>query len=72
MNNWHVNKLYNRYIELFLNVYIIKLSQLGDILAIPFCIVLIYYFHTIQNRTNVELLLYLFSICGLIADVLLH
>ena len=46
-----------------------KLSQLGDILAIPFWMLLIYYFHNIHNHTVIEHVLYLFSICGLVADV---
>lgn len=45
------------------------LTHYGDILAIPFFILLTYYFLIKKNKTKFEYVLLLFSIGGLIADV---
>jgi len=45
------------------------LDHYGDILAIPFFILLSYYFYKRKNKTNLEYLLMLFSIGGAIADI---
>lgn len=47
-----------------------NLSHYGDILAIPFFALLIYYFHTIHEKTELENVLYAFSIVGFVADVI--
>jgi len=46
-----------------------NLDHYGDILAIPFFILLSYYFYKRKNKTNLEYLLMLFSIGGAIADI---
>ncbi len=45
-------------------------SHYGDIIAIPFFAYLVYYFYNINNKTLTEYILYLFSICGLIFDIM--
>lgn len=60
MKNIYINKL-NNYAHL---------SNYGDILAIPFFALLVIYFYNIQNKSNIEYLLLLFSISGLILDIL--
>ena len=47
-----------------------NIHTIGDTLAIPFFIFIIYYFTNKKNKTIFEKLLYLFSIIGLIADSL--
>jgi hypothetical protein len=50
--------------------YIYKhLYNIGDILAIPFFILSIYYFYNINNRTFFEDLLLVFNIVACIADI---
>lgn len=50
-----------------------NLSHIGDILAIPLFALLIYYFYNKKNNIqmghNIENILYLFAIIGLIADI---
>lgn len=41
---------------------------IGDILAIPFFILLSYYFYLKKNKTNIEKILFLFSLAALIID----
>jgi hypothetical protein len=50
--------------------FITKLSHYGDIAAIPFFALLIYYFYLIENKTPFEYLLFLFSIAGFVLDIL--
>jgi hypothetical protein len=45
-------------------------SHYGDILAIPFFGLLIFYFFTIENKNLIEWILLLFSICGFLLDIL--
>ena len=45
-----------------------KLVHIGDVLAIPFFLLLTYYFHTMENKTPLEWVLYLFSITGAVID----
>lgn len=45
------------------------ISHFGDILAIPFFGLLIYYFYNINNRNIIENILLWFSLCGFIADI---
>ena len=46
------------------------ISNIGDILAIPFFGLLVFYFYNIKNKTKLEYLLYLFSISGFILDII--
>lgn len=45
------------------------LIHYGDILAIPFFLLLTCYFYKIKNKTNLENLLYIFAIGGLVVDI---
>ena len=45
------------------------LSHYGDILAIPFFALLIFYFYKIKQKTKLEMILFLFSITGFILDL---
>jgi hypothetical protein len=47
-----------------------NLSHYGDILAIPFFALLVYYFYTIQHKSMIEYILFYFSICGFVLDIL--
>jgi hypothetical protein len=47
-----------------------NLSSYGDILAIPFFLLLTIYFYNIERRSVTENILLLFSIGGLLADIL--
>lgn len=47
-----------------------NLANYGDILAIPFFMLLVRYFYNIKNRTFIENLLLLFSVTALLADIL--
>ena len=42
--------------------------HVGDMLAIPLFALLTYYFYNKKNKTNIEKILYIFAITGLIAD----
>lgn len=46
------------------------LSHYGDILAIPFFALLVFYFYNIKQKTTFEYVLFFFSIAGLILDIL--
>ncbi len=46
-----------------------NIENYGDILAIPFFIMLSYYFIVKKNKTKFEYLLMIFAIIGSIADV---
>ena len=45
------------------------LVHYGDILAIPFFLLLACYFYKIKNKTKLENLLYIFAIGGLVVDI---
>ncbi len=47
-----------------------NLSHYGDILAIPFFALLSIYFYNIENKNLLEYILLLFSMSGLILDIL--
>ena len=53
-----------------LNEIMENLSSYGDILAIPFFLLLTIYFYNIEKRSVTENILLLFSIVGLVADIL--
>jgi hypothetical protein len=46
-----------------------NLSNYGDLLAIPFFLLLVVYFYKKKNRTNFENILFLFAIAGLVLDI---
>lgn len=46
-----------------------NISHYGDILAIPFFALLVYYFYKIQEKTIMEYILFLFCISGLVLDI---
>ena len=46
-----------------------NLSNYADLLAIPFFFLLVIYFYKKKNRTNIENILFLFAIAGLILDI---
>jgi hypothetical protein len=50
--------------------FIKKLPHYGDILAIPFFILLSIYFYHIENKNTVEYVLLLFALGGLVADMI--
>jgi hypothetical protein len=45
-----------------------KLTHIGDIIAIPFFLLLTIYFYKIENKSNLENILFLFSFACLIID----
>lgn len=53
-----------------MNEFIANQSHYGDIAAIPFFAMLVYYFYLIDHKTLFEYLLFLFSIAGFVLDVL--
>ena len=46
-----------------------NLSNYADLLAIPFFLLLVVYFYRKKNRNNIENILFLFAIVGLILDI---
>ncbi len=46
------------------------ISHIGDIIAIPFFILLVIYFYNIHNRDNIENVILIFSVGALFADIL--
>lgn len=51
------------------NLDITNVSHYGDILAIPFFLLLIIYFYNKKNKNYIEYLLLLFGIGGFILDI---
>jgi len=47
-----------------------NISHYGDILAIPFFALLVNYFYNIKNKSIIEYVLFLFSIAGLVLDII--
>jgi hypothetical protein len=47
-----------------------NLSHYGDVLAIPFFALLVFYFYNIENKSIIEYVLFCFSISGFVLDVL--
>jgi len=52
------------------NNFIKNFSHYGDILAIPFFALLVFYFYNIEDKSTIEYVLLLFSISGFILDIL--
>jgi len=46
-----------------------NLAHYGDILAIPFFALLTIYFYNIKNKSILEYILFLFSISGVVLDI---
>jgi len=46
-----------------------NISHIGDILAIPFFLILFIYFYQLKNKTLLENILMLFALSGFILDV---
>lgn len=46
-----------------------QISHYGDLFAIPFFILASIYFYTIEHKTVMEYILFLFSVVGAIADI---
>ncbi len=51
-------------------VSIQTLSHIGDILAIPFFLLLTVYFYQLKNKTILEYILLLFAVSGFVLDIL--
>jgi peptidoglycan/LPS O-acetylase OafA/YrhL len=47
-----------------------KLAHYGDILAIPFFVITLYYFYQIDNKSWLEVIVTMFLIIGLLCDIL--
>jgi hypothetical protein len=52
-----------------MNRLINKLTHIGDIIATPFFLLMTIYFYYIEDKTNLEILLFLFSLSCLLIDV---
>jgi hypothetical protein len=50
--------------------FIKNLSHYGDIIAIPFFALLVYYFYIIEHKSVFEYVLFLFSMSGFVVDIL--
>ena len=46
-----------------------KWCHYGDILAIPFFALLIFYFYNVENKSMLEYVLFFFSISGFVLDI---
>lgn len=46
-----------------------NLSHYGDVLAIPFFLLLTIYFYTIKHKTIFEYILMLFAVSGFVLDI---
>ena len=49
--------------------FIDNIVHIGDMLAVPFFALLIFYFYKKKNKTIFEYILYLFSIAGFLFDL---
>lgn len=47
-----------------------NISHYGDIMAIPFFLLLTIYFYRLDNKTNMEYVFLLFSLSGFVLDML--
>jgi len=47
-----------------------SISHFGDIFAIPLFALMIFYFNQIEQKTQMEYVLYLFGICGFVLDII--
>lgn len=47
-----------------------NISHYGDIIAIPFFAILVFYFYNIEHKSILEYVLFLFSISGFVLDIM--
>lgn len=47
-----------------------KLAHYGDLIAIPFFVITLYYFYLIEHKTILEWIIIWFSLIGLLGDIL--
>jgi hypothetical protein len=52
-----------------MNRFVNNLTHIGDILALPFFILLSIYFYNLENKTHLEYLLFLFSVSCFLIDI---
>jgi len=52
-----------------MNIKLNNISNIADILAIPFFLLLSIYFYKLENKTQLEYILFLFSLSGFILDL---
>ena len=52
-----------------MNKFVNKLTHIGDMIAVPFFILMTIYFYRIENKTHLEYLLFLFSIACFLIDI---
>jgi len=53
-----------------MNRFMRNISHYGDIIAIPFFALLSFYFYQIEEKTDLEYILFFFSISGFILDII--
>lgn len=46
-----------------------KLAHYGDMLAIPFFTIVLYYFYQLENKTSLEMLIMAFIVIALMCDI---
>lgn len=46
-----------------------NINRIGDVCAIPFFALMIYYFYNKPNKTNLEIILLLFGVTGFLCDI---
>ena len=49
-----------------------KIKKIGNIIAIPFFLVAVYYFYNIKKKTIIKLVLFIFEIIELLFDMILN
>ena len=47
-----------------------KLAHYGDLIAIPFFIITLYYFYLIKNKSILEWIIIWFALVGLVGDIM--
>ena len=52
-----------------MNKFVNNLTHIGDMIAVPFFVLLSVYFYNLENKTPLENLLFLFSIACFLIDV---
>lgn len=53
-----------------MNKFLQNMSHYGDILAIPFFLLLVIYFYNIPNKSLFEYILFMFAIAGFVLDII--
>lgn len=52
-----------------MNKFVNKLTHIGDMIAVPFFVLLSMYFYNLENKTPLENLLFLFSVSCFLIDI---